>query len=90
MFGNRIILSKRLTMELAQCSESTTKALVRRGMFKQADALVDGQRVCKGFTFESVAGYYGWSRYVQDQIFARHGVDPATEGRHFLTARGEE
>lgn len=85
---NKILVSRRRTAELAGIEQPHLRSLISRGRLTEDDALI-GERIVKGVTLESLAGYYGWSPRVIDELLVSHGIDPDSETYHFLTARDE-
>ena len=81
---HRILVSRRRAAELAGRTRESIKQLIKRGRLIEAEAF-DGTTVRKGIPFESLADYYGWAPVIRDAILASHGVDPDSDGLHYLT-----
>ena len=64
------------------------RTLLSRGRLVEQDALI-GERIVKGITLVSLAAYFGWSPATCDALLESHGIDPASDGFHYLTARDE-
>ena len=84
----RILVSRRQAEILAGITSTHLRVLVSRGRLVEDDALI-GERIVKGVTLKSLADYFGWSPRVVDELLASHGVNPDSDGYHFLTARDE-
>ena len=86
---NNILLSRKLTGQLAGVADVSVQSLISRGRLTEADALIGGT-VRKGVTLGSAAAYWGWSPSTLDAICAAHGVDPYDPAKPhcYLTERG--
>ena len=84
----RILVSRRHAESLGGLAPSSLRALVSRGRLVEDDALI-GERIVKGVTLKSLAEYFGWSPRVVDELLVSHGIDPDSEGYHFMTTRDE-
>ena len=84
----RILVSRKRACELVSGSPGGLRMLVSRGRLVEGDALI-GDAVRKGVTLASLATYYGWSPSTCDAILESHGINPDSEGYHFLAARDE-
>ena len=80
MFGDNILLSRKLTAHLA--GVESVQSLISRGRLTEADALIGGT-VRKGVTLASAAAYWGWSKSTVDAICAAHGVDDDPAKPHY-------
>ena len=79
-----ILVSRPESARLAGTTSVNLRTLVSRGRLVEGDALIEGT-VRKGVTLASLAGHYGWSPATVDQILMMHGVDPDSDGYHYLT-----
>ena len=86
--SEKILVSRANAESLAGITSPHLRVLVSRGRLVEADALI-GDTVRKGVTLASLAAYFGWSPRTCDSILEQHGIDPASEGYHYLTAREE-
>lgn len=86
-----IIVSRKTAQRLASMTTSHIRVAVSRGRLVEDDALIGGATgtVRKGITLASLAAYCGWSPRTVDQILVSHGVDPDSEGFHYLCERDE-
>lgn len=75
MFNDNILLSRKLTAQLAGISDGSVQSTISRGRLTEIDALIGGT-VRKGVTLASAAAYWGWSPSTVDAICFQHGVDP--------------
>ena len=75
MFNDNILLSRKLTAQLAGVADGSVQSLISRGRLTEADALIGGT-VRKGVTLARAAAYWGWSPSTVDAICFQHGVDP--------------
>ena len=88
MFNDNILLSRKLTAQLAGVADGSVQSLISRGRLTEVDALIGGT-VRKGVTLASAATYWGWSPSTLDAICASHGVDPCDPAKPhcYLTER---
>ena len=84
----QFLVSRREVQTLASMTASHLRVLVSKGRLVEQDALI-GKTVRKGITLESLAAYFGWSPSTVDQVLYSHGVDPDSDGFHYLSARDE-
>ena len=80
----KILCSRPEAARLAGTTSVNLRTLVSRGRLVEADALIEGT-VRKGVSLASMAAYYGWSPATVDQILVMHGVEPESDGYHYLT-----
>ena len=83
-----VLISRPEASRLAGITASHLRVLVSKGRLIEQDALIEGT-VRKGVTLESLAAYYDWSPSVIDAVLESHGVDPDSDGYHYLTSRDE-
>ena len=88
--NDNILLSRKLTGELAGVRDVSVQSLISRGRLTEVDALIGGT-VRKGVTLASAAAYWGWSPSTVDAICFQHGVDPLDPAKphHYLVDRRE-
>lgn len=79
----KILVSRPEAARLIGTTTRNLRTLVSRGRLVEADALIEGV-VRKGVTLASMAAYFGWSPRVVDDVLTMHGVNPDSDGYHWL------
>ena len=83
---DRILVSRQAAGRLTGMSDANIRNRLSRGRLVEGDALIGGATgtVRKGITLTSLVSYCGWSQRTVDDILMAHGVDPDSEGWHYL------
>ena len=87
----RVLVSRKTAGRLAGLTQNNIRNRLARGRLVEQDALIGGATgtVRKGITLASLAAYCGWSPMTVDDIMFAHGVDPDSDGWHYLCERDE-